>query len=457
MKLGNSLVSFDPFKMRIMRKKISEIKSLTLCILFIGISFISSAQNEKWSYFAIDSSKQKWGDWDEPEWLRYFGLDFNDVNRDGLTDVISGRYVYLNPGGSMDYSWKRIVLDDNVDAIFSLNVDDDPYADIIAQALPDLYWYEAVDQSGTRYTRKKIAEVPATSHINSQGFERAQIIAGGKEELLIAGHGNIYCIRIPGNTTTEDLWPTNLIARNTSDEGIGVGDVDGDGDLDIVAGRRQEGEDEPKLLVYFENPGTVEQEWKDTELGESEHPIDRIEVSDLNNDNKADIVFTEERYPGLEPDANLYIYLQKDNPFEFEKSILVTQYSMNNLDVADMDEDGDVDIITNEHKGPNLELQIWKNDGSAVFTKNVIDTGKENHLGTKCIDIDKDGDLDIVGSAWDNYRWMHLWRNDRILHQTENCYYKEYSWLPESQDTDGYLRVGGRLDYRNNDWFKKKD
>ena len=294
-----------------MSNNTTQIRFLYVCFLLVSILSITRAQQKNWDYIVIDSNKQKWGDWDEPEWLRYFGLDFNDVNRDGLIDVISGRYIYLNPGGTMNYEWKRIILDDNVDAILSLNVDDDPYADIIVQSLPEIYWYEAVNQKGTQYTRKKIAEVPATGHVNSQGFRRAQVIAGGKEELLIAGNGNIYCINIPENADTEDLWTTKLIARNTSDEGIGVGDVDGDGDFDIVAGRRPEGEDEPKILVYFENPGTIEKEWNNTELGESEHPIDRIEVADLNSDRKADIVFTEERYPGLEPDANLYLYIRK--------------------------------------------------------------------------------------------------------------------------------------------------
>ncbi|MBZ0257710.1 FG-GAP-like repeat-containing protein, partial [bacterium] len=94
----------------------------------------------------------------------------------------------------------------------------------------------------------------------------------------------------------------------------------------------------------------------------------------------------------------------------------VTQYSMNNLDLADIDKDGDIDIITNEHKGPRLETQLWINDGSAHFDKKILDTGKENHLGTQFVDLDGDGDLDVAGCAWDNYKWMHVWRYDKIKH-----------------------------------------
>lgn len=422
-------------------------------LFLVGLFFasITYGQNNKlpqWTYIPLDSTKQKWGDWDQPEWLRYFGLDFTDVNRDGLLDVVSGRYLYLNPGGDMTDPWERIMFDDNVDAILAMDVDGDAFADIIAQSLPEVVWLEAVNEEGTVFQSRIIANVPATSHVNSQGFEKAQIVSGGKEEILIAGNGNIYCIVVPEASEREALWPTFLICRNTSDEGIGVGDIDGDGDLDIACGRRPDGEGEPLLAVWYENPGTVFQEWESSFVSPSAHPLDRFKIADLNGDGQVEIIATEERYPGLEPDGNMYWFsATEDLKGAWEKHIIVTQYSMNNLDIADIDEDGDIDLITNEHKGPDLELQIWENDGQASFTKRIIDTGKENHLGTMFIDIDGDGDLDIVGAAWDHYRWMHLWRNDGSAYKSS--LYREYKWVPEEQLIGkSFLRVGGKIDYR---------
>lgn len=428
-------------------------------VFLLSLLFVVMTVHSQWEYSAIDSYKQKWGDWNEPEWLRYFGLDAGDVNHDGLLDVVCGRYVYHQPK-NLEKPWKRTVLDDNVDGIFIMDVDGDAYTDIIAQALPNIYWYEAVNLEGTRYIRHKIAEVPATSHVNSQGFEKAQIIPAGKEEILIAGNGNVYLISIPENPT-KTLWPTHLIANNTSDEGIGVDDLDGDGDLDIACGRRPEGEGEPKILVWFENEGAYDEPWQDHYVAETKHPIDRVKIGDLNGDGQMEIVISEERYPGLEPDSNILWFENKNANNQWATSTLTTQYSSNNLQLVDMDGDGNLDILTAEHKGKQLELQLWTNDGSASFTKTVLDTGKENHLGAKVFDMDHDGDLDIIGSAWDNYRWVHFWENTSKIRKNDSLitkYQGKDHYVIKTKAATYYYDIAGggfsrMLDKYGNDWI----
>jgi hypothetical protein len=41
-----------------------------------------------------------------------------------------------------------------------------------------------------------------------------------------------------------------------------------------------------------------------------------------------------------------------------------------------------------------------------------VDEGKESHEGTRLFDLDDDGDLDIVSIAYDAPEQIHLWRND---------------------------------------------
>ena len=393
---------------------------LVVLIAFSLHPLFAQSPVSNWSYIEVDNDKSKWGDYDEPGWLRYFGLDMGDLNNDGYKDIMSGRWVYLNPGGDMSGEWSKIDMGLNIDGILVMDVDGDEYGDVIAQALPDVYWMEATDHTAQNWKAVKIGEVPATSHVNSQGFAKAQIIQGGKEEFVIAGDGNIYSFEVP-KKPEKGNWKVTLVAPNTSDEGIGVGDIDGDGDIDIAAGRRPEGGNEPLIIVWYENPGDGSGNWQNFELGTSNHPADRVAVADINGNGKADIVVCEERYPGLEPDGNIFWYEQgEDRTAKWKRHRIVTQYSINNLDVLDMDDDGDMDIITCEHKGPELELQMWANDGNGSFSKIVLDKGKESHLGTQVADLDNDGDYDIASIGWDNYKFVHLWRNDDKDQDTRN-------------------------------------
>lgn len=364
---------------------------------------------DQWTYVEVDSSKTKWGDYAEPEWLRYFGLDVGDVNGDNKDDIISGRNVYLQTQDIK--SWTRYDLGLNVDGMLVTDIDGDDYKDIIAEALPNVYWIEASNKIPQKWNARVIAQIPPTSHHNGQGYRTTKLTGGPKDDILLSSQKGIYLIKVPSNPSNTNDWGATLIAANASDEGFAVGDIDGDGDMDIASGRRIGEASEPKQLVWFENNGDFSSPWQSHDIAVTMHPIDRVEIADLDGYGNNEIIISEERYPGLEPDASLR-WFKQNSVQKWTQQKIVTQYSMNNLDVADIDMDGDVDIITCEHKGKNLELQIWKNDGKANFEKQLVDSGKESHLGARLYDIDHDGDLDIVSTAWDQHQYMHLWINN---------------------------------------------
>ncbi|HKJ69350.1 MAG TPA: FG-GAP-like repeat-containing protein [bacterium] len=380
---------------------------------------------DEWTYIQVDSNRGKWGDWDDPEGLRYFGLDMKDITGDGYKDIISGRYFYRNPGGDMTTNWQRIDVGLNVDGMLFVDIDNDQFGDVIASGLPEVYWLETENTSASSWHATLIGDLPPTGHVNGQGFTLGQIVPGGKPEILLSAGDGIHYLEIPANPGAGS-WPDTRIAPDASEEGIGTGDIDGDGDIDIAGSFEIESGEEivPGTnnirwknveVSWWINPGDGTAEWERIVMGICTHG-DRYEIADLNGDDRPDIVVTEERYPGDVPNARALWFEQPEDAAagNWPRHIIVEQYSMNNLDVGDMDNDGDMDVITNEHKGPTEKTQVFENDGEGNFTQHLVGEGKEAHLGAQVADMDSDGDLDIVSHAWDDYQYLHLWRNDAI-------------------------------------------
>ncbi|MCG2461626.1 VCBS repeat-containing protein [Flavobacteriaceae bacterium F89] len=223
------------------------------------------------------------------------------------------------------------------------------------------------------------------------------------------------------------------------------GDVNGD--LDMVAERRVQGKEEPGIVVWNENPGSIDKPSNNIEIDVRKPSIDRIEVAVVNGDKKADIIATEKIYSSLEPDAHIWWY-QQESSTSWEHHNIVRQFSYNNLDITDYDKDWDFDILSAENKGTKKELQFWDNDEKGNFTKKILVTGKENHLGAKWTDLDNDGDLGIIGVGRDEHQYMQVWRNDSIKSLETGMRFQDYPWDPHmSKDSGKFLRVGGKLDY----------
>ncbi|MBL8055046.1 MAG: VCBS repeat-containing protein [Anaerolineales bacterium] len=383
---------------------------------------------DAWTYIAADTTRGAWGNWDAPNWLRYFGLGFADVTGDHYLDIVSGRYFYRNPGGDMAGPWPRVDLGLNIDGLLFVNVDGDVYGDLIGTRGSSVYWLEANDQAGSSWTQRRQIDnaAPTDDHVNPQGYRTADLVAGGRPEIILNNGDTLFYYQIPANPET-GAWTRVTVAAGTNGEGIGVGDINRDGAPDLAAVHLpNRAVVEPRQIKWLLNPKTGAGAWTPYLLRcASADPacqsgywrtdgtaIDRVEVADINRDGRPDILVTEEEQV-LEPKWKTYLFEAPSDPANgnWTRRVVATQYTTNSLDVADLDRDGDPDVVLAEHRGTR-RLSVFVNDGLGGLTRRDLDQGRENHLGARTVDLDGDGDLDIVGIAWDAYQYLHVWRND---------------------------------------------
>ena len=140
-------------------------------------------------------------------------------------------------------------------------------------------------------------------------------------------------------------WETKIIAETAPDGGtfasgdLDAGDIDGDGDIDVL-GIVHPGEwdsaSATTTIYWYSNP-----EWEPTLIGTAPDFIKDLNLADLNQDGKPDLV------TATYEENNLKVYRQ-DSP---EKWTAVLDTTLTNLhegmDVGDIDGDGDIDIAPN--------------------------------------------------------------------------------------------------------------
>lgn len=322
-----------------------------------------------------------------------------DVDGDGVQEFIIGQkngpiywYDYISPD-----CWERHLLGldspSDVGGV-ALDVDGDGHIDFVTGGV----WYR---NSGDPHNMPfdRIVFDPDLGSVHD--VVAADIDGDGKIEILtMSDCNNLRYYKIPDDPT--QLWERHDIGASVH-AGISVGDIDGDGDLDIV-----------RSDCWFENLNGDASVWVSHPIrhfgGDSgwEENATITHVCDMNGDGKMDIVVAEAEIKG----GRIYWMENIDGLGLTWKEHVLPHHddddrgAYHSLCVADFDGDGDYDIMSCEMEAvPGVRQPrffIWENvdgKGAHFVEHEILNAGLGGHLALAG-DITGNGKLDICSKVW---------------------------------------------------------
>ncbi|EDP95952.1 T9SS type A sorting domain-containing protein [Kordia algicida OT-1] len=325
----------------------------------------------------------------------FFGLRLQviDMNNDGDLDIIYGSTQNIswidNTDGQANFTDNYLLA--NNDGFIAVDVDGDNLVDIIRDNGYDLnaYKFNADGTLGFFETMNTFALY--------QDYQAADIDNDGDNDILtlyINGSSkrvhwfeNTDGMGTFANRQTLITLPTSSSGSANSTKGIRLVDVDNNGHLDVIVyDANQDG------TTLYKNSGSLSFS-NEIVINTDVPSISDVFVTDLNNDNTPDLLVTDFNF------SEYFWYSNTDGlgNYSTRNPISSTALSANHVDYADIDGDGDLDLVSSSH-GDNKVAWYENTDGQGNFSnlQNIISNTNEKPRNVFAVDMDGDTDNDVL-------------------------------------------------------------
>lgn len=400
-----------------------------LCLLFsfcAATAVLSAPASSPVSFKKIQATDQFWAE----------GAHCGDFNKDGKMDVVSGPFWYAGPDFQKRYEiypatasfertlpngtkektagWEGALGENNAYAdcflTYTWDFNQDGWMDVIVYPHPgtEVAWYENPKGKKEHWPKHVVFDVLDNE---SPGF--ADITGDGKPEMLCCSKGFLGYVEADWSKPQE-AWKFHAVSPKGDyqrySHGIGYGDIDGDGDMDLL-----------DKDAWWEQPSSREGDplWKRHAFPFSPAAAQML-VYDFNGDGLNDVLTT------LNPHGyGLVWHEQTRNGKEISfktHEILASNDSTNKLgiqfsqahalELADIDGDGLKDLVTGKRfwahgkNGPDPDsngaaVLYWFKltrpaPGKAEFVPHLIDAASGVGTQVTVARVNEDDLLDIV-------------------------------------------------------------
>ena len=173
-------------------------------------------------------------------------------------------------------------------------------------------------------------------------------------------------------------------------------DVDNDGDMDIFSSSSL-----IRSILLFKNAGNGDFD-APIYMGDGIIPrvISSFFVADLDNDGDVDIVFATYEEPGFNDHYLAWIENDGNGGFGIEQEISSSESGIRRVYVSDLDNDGDLDLLTASFYDNHVSW--YENDGSGNFGSPQFISTVNGASSVYASDLDNDGDLDVISASYND-------------------------------------------------------
>lgn len=357
-------------------------------------------------------------------------IAIGDLDHDGRLDIVSGDagrniIAWRNDGTPFDGNWSGNVIGAAMGAVEGLALADlDRDGDLDAVSVDDagyltLYRNDGMPFEGTWSATQKAGSYPLYAVV------AADLDKDGWIDLVTGGHQS-YPYELLGWRNTGDpfnpaAWSPSNIGQPGAVYALAAADIDYDGDIDLAAGGISTD------ISIWKNDGSPFDGvvWAHNFVGSASKTIHALALNDIDRDGDLDMVSASETVAG-ESAVLLWLNDRHDaggdqNPFSgtwTRRDIGATSRSGRGVVMLDMDRDGDVDIIAALDAGDG-NLSGWANEEyGSVWKAYYLDGSTQTLLTLAAGDLDNDGDADLVGGSdahkllgWENLNLPDEWGN----------------------------------------------
>ena len=282
---------------------------------------------------------------------------------------------------------------DGVRSVTTADFDGDGDLDVLVSSLLDstVSWFENVDGLGTYGIEQVIITEPggvaSTTAADIDGDGDLDVVAG-----YFTADEVVWFENTDGLGT---FGPEQTVSNNTDGARlIAVADVDGDGDLDVLSNEAFD-----STIVWYENTdglGTFATEQVVANVISGTNPFT---TADVDGDGDLDVLVAT-------PNNDTVSWYENTDglgTFGAEQVITNTAIGANFVAAADVDGDGDLDVLFTSSSN-NTVAWLENTDGLGAFgAEQIITNGAVGASSVTTADIDGDGDLDVLTtSATDN-------------------------------------------------------